>query len=77
MIRYTPSPSVTALLAFSINAGLAASTVTPGSTPPLVSRTMPVMLLWACAAVDRAKRATESAKPRIRNLHVIPTPPLL
>src|SRR5438132_1656334 len=30
-----------------MSAGLAASTVTPGSTAPLVSRTTPAMLLWA------------------------------
>ena len=43
VIRYTPDESDTADRTFSINAGLAASTVTPGSTPPEVSRTTPVI----------------------------------
>ena len=36
-IRYCPVPSVTAERVFSISAGLAASTVTPGRTAPDVS----------------------------------------
>src|SRR5688500_10112756 len=47
MILYCPLPSVTTLRTFSINAGLAASTVTPGSTAPDESRTTPSM--DACA----------------------------
>src|SRR5215831_2830354 len=46
-IRYWPVPSVMALRVFSISAGLAASTVTPGSTAPDVSLTTPAM--DACA----------------------------
>jgi hypothetical protein len=46
-IRYCPVPSVTAERTFSISAGLAASTVTPGSTAPDVSLTMPA--IEACA----------------------------
>jgi len=42
-MRYCPVPSVIADRTFSINAGLAASTVTPGSTPPEASLTVPVM----------------------------------
>jgi hypothetical protein len=42
MMRYCPEPSVTAERVFSISAGLDASTVTPGSIPPDVSRTVPV-----------------------------------
>ena len=34
MMRYWPDPSVVAERVFSINAALAASTVTPGSTAP-------------------------------------------
>jgi hypothetical protein len=41
---------VTALRVFSMSAGLEASTVTPGRTAPLVSRTVPEMAL-ACAQV--------------------------
>ena len=40
-IRYRPVPSDTVVRTFSINAGLAASTVTPGSTAPEASRTVP------------------------------------
>jgi hypothetical protein len=43
MIRYWPAPSVTAVRTFSINAGLDASTVTPGSTAPDESRTAPAI----------------------------------
>src|SRR5688572_1758670 len=49
MIRYCPDPSVTTDRTFSINAGLLASTVTPGSTAPDASRTTPAMLAWAYA----------------------------
>src|SRR5678815_2137564 len=47
---YFPAPSLTAERTFSIRAGLAASTVTPGRTAPDVSLTTPVSALWACAA---------------------------
>src|SRR4029453_16536606 len=42
VIRYCPAPSVTAERTFSMRAGLDASTVTPGSTPPDSSLTVPV-----------------------------------
>src|SRR5678816_806950 len=42
-MRYWPEPSVTALRTFSMSAGLAASTTTPGSTAPELSFTMPVI----------------------------------
>jgi hypothetical protein len=41
MMRYCPDPSVTAVRVFSVNAGLEASTVTPGSTAPDASFTVP------------------------------------
>src|SRR5262245_2207886 len=47
MMRYWPVSSVVADLTFSISAGLEASTVTPGSTPPDASRTVPVREAWA------------------------------
>src|SRR5215212_10653660 len=52
MILYCPEPSVIADRTFSISAGLDASTVTPGSTAPDASLTVPAMELvfWACAA---------------------------
>jgi hypothetical protein len=42
-MRYWPEPSVTAERTFSINAGLEASTVTPGNTAPDVSLTTPAI----------------------------------
>src|SRR5262245_33367070 len=48
MILYRPCPSVTAVRTFSIKAGLATSTVTPGTTAPDVSRTTPAIApVWA------------------------------
>ena len=49
--RYWPRPSVTVERTFSMSAGLVASTVTPGSTPPEASLTVPVMapVLVPCA----------------------------
>jgi hypothetical protein len=45
---------VTTVRIFSMRAGLEASTVTPGSTPPLESLTTPVIALWADAAAGRS-----------------------
>ena len=42
-MRYWPEVSVTAERTFSMSAGLDASTVTPGSTAPDVSFTVPVI----------------------------------
>jgi hypothetical protein len=42
---YWPEESVTTVRTFSMRAGLAASTVTPGNTAPDVSLTTPAMLL--------------------------------
>jgi hypothetical protein len=47
MMRYCPVPSVTAERVFSMRTGLAASTVTPGSTAPEASLITP--LIDACA----------------------------
>src|SRR6266545_7797257 len=54
-----PWPSVTAVRTFSIRTGLAASTVTPGSTAPELSRTTPAMPLVCCARAG-AGAATRS-----------------
>jgi hypothetical protein len=63
-IRYWPLSSVTADRSFSISAGLAASTVTPGSTAPEVSRTAPAM--DPCAYADAgASKATVSKTSRL------------
>ena len=47
-----------------MSAGLDASTVTPGSTPPDVSCTSPEMLAWAAASLGKAT----TAKPMTRIL---------
>src|SRR5262245_17336991 len=58
MMRYCPVSSVTAVRTFSMSAGLAASTVTPGSTPPDASRTVPVRDAWAKTLAGRISTAT-------------------
>src|ERR1043166_2775527 len=58
-IRYWPVPSETADRVFSIRAGLATSTVTPGSTAPDVSFTTPVIDAWANARVGNRTRHTK------------------
>ncbi len=57
-MRYWPESSVTAVRTFSMSAGLEASTVTPGSTPPDESRTVPAREPWArtLAGVSRTSR---------------------
>src|SRR4029453_1156234 len=69
MIRYCPEPSVTATRDLSMRAGLEASTVTPGSTAPDASRTVPVR--EACAntvagSSETARARTHFVKIRIR-----------
>ena len=49
---------------FSISAWLAASTVTPGSTAPDVSLTMPAMALCACAAAGHRARHPSTKRTR-------------
>src|SRR5215510_9173236 len=65
-MRYWPFPSVTTERTFSISAGLAASTVTPGSTAPDVSLTTPAIPLacWAAAIGGSDKRTTRSERLR-------------
>src|SRR5437016_2219528 len=50
-MRYCPVPSEAAERTFSMSAGLAASTVTPGSTAPDESLTVPAITACAEAAV--------------------------
>ena len=50
-MRYCPPPSVTTVRTFSMSTGLLASTVTPGSTAPDVSFTVPVIVACANAMV--------------------------
>src|SRR4030095_7941293 len=55
-MRYCPASSVSAVRTFSMRAGLEASTVTPGSTPPDSSLTVPVRV--PCAQTSDGKRVT-------------------
>src|SRR5688572_17605897 len=50
-MRYWPESLVTVVRCFSMRAGLDASTVTPGNTPPEASLTTPAISAWACAKV--------------------------
>src|SRR5262249_8557937 len=54
--RYWPEGSDTVVFDFSISAGLVAVTVTPGSTAPLASFTVPLIALCAHAAPEAASR---------------------
>src|SRR6187401_167822 len=71
-MRNWPDPSVIAVRLFSMSAGLAASTVTPGKTAPDVSRTMPA--IDACAKSEWGatrtlpNTATIAASRRIESL---------
>ena len=69
VIWYMPEPSVTADRTLSISAGLAASTVTPGSTAPDASLTTPAMALVcadATAGSDRSSAATKMIRANVR-----------
>ena len=61
-MRNWPTPSVMATRIFSMRTGLAASTVTPGSTAPELSRTLPARV--ACANADIGRRITKARSPR-------------
>jgi hypothetical protein len=63
-MRNWPDPSVTAERTFSMSAGLDASTVTPGSTAPDVSRTLPVIVAWAAAVDGRTASVTKTTNAR-------------
>src|SRR5262245_31318389 len=66
-ILYAPFASVVADRTCSINAGLAASTVTPGSTAPVASFTTPANALCARAAVGSASsRASMPTDTKVR-----------
>src|SRR5215831_5864211 len=57
MIRYWPVPSVTTVRDFSMSTGLAASTLTPGSTAPDASLTRPAIAGWENAGTERSNNA--------------------
>jgi hypothetical protein len=63
MIWNRPDPSVTVVRTFSISTGLAASTVTPGSTAPELSRTTPEIVAWANAAAGSTARQSRASAP--------------
>src|ERR1043166_2188844 len=65
MMRYCPVESVTTERTFSINAGLDASTVTPGRTAPEESFTTPVIEACAKAIEDIVTRTMTIAPIRI------------
>src|ERR1043166_1057089 len=60
-MRYCPVASEIAVRVFSISTGLAASTVTPGSTAPDASFTVPARATWAYAAAGRSTAAAAAA----------------
>src|SRR5687768_14186920 len=62
MMRNWPVSSVTAVRIFSMRTGLEASTLTPGSTAPDVSRTTPVMEdCWPKATEGTTRRNAETS----------------
>src|SRR5262245_13574760 len=69
-MRYCPVSSLTTARTFSIRTGLAASTVTPGSTPPDASLTTPVMAPCAKAAAGRSSTIARTAADRRANAHI-------
>src|SRR5688572_1517064 len=64
MIRYWPLPSVTTVRAFSMSAGLAASTLTPGRMAPDESLTMPATAGWENAGVESRSNAAMTKDPK-------------
>src|SRR4051812_6013508 len=65
---YLPSPSVDTVFVFSISTSLATSTVTPGSTAPDASFTVPPIALCARAAAGNAITHTIAANSHRHNL---------
>ena len=68
VMRYCPVPSVTAVRTFSMRTGLAASTVTPGSTAPDASFTTPEIEapLWAEAVPEISSASTLAPRTLIQ-----------
>src|SRR5262249_31415054 len=74
-ILYAPLASVFTDRTFSISAGLAASTVTPGSTAPVASLTTPANALCARAVVGSARHASATTNDIAIRLLVMQFPP--
>jgi hypothetical protein len=68
--------SVTAVRAFSMSTPLDASTVTPGSTAPDVSRTSPAMVAWAKAVEGMTATAAQRSQRNDRRHVRIRLPPI-
>src|SRR5213083_1785000 len=64
---YRPSPSEVTVRTFSMRAGLVASAVTPGNTPPDASRITPAIPLacWAHAAGGRSSAHVRATRGRL------------
>src|SRR5262249_44129374 len=77
MIRYCPVLSVTAERVFSMSAELDASTVTPGSTAPEASRTVPVSAACASAGAGSRTRTTMRIAVDDVSVRIEMTPPQL
>src|SRR4029453_8530261 len=73
-ILYWPCASVTTDRVFSMSAGLLASTVTPGSTAPLVSRTTPAIDPWAKLSAGSATRPTIAKRVRAKLMRINDSP---
>ena len=69
-MRYCPASSVVTTRTFSINAGLDASTVTPGSTAPDVSLTAPAIDACARAAVGTSTINTSAIDASLRRVSI-------
>src|SRR5262245_1871869 len=72
-IRYCPASSVVTVLTFSMSAVLLASTVTPGRTPPVESRTTPAIAPDCCAAAP-AGTNNHTANTRLRVIRPVMEP---
>src|SRR5438552_13140297 len=70
-MRYWPVASLTTERTFSISTGLAASTVTPGSTAPDASLTTPVMAACANAVTGRSTTTNRAAADRLANGYIV------
>src|SRR4249920_3289866 len=73
-MRYCPVSSVTPVRTLVMSAGLDASMVTPGSTAPEVSRTVPARLC-ALARLGNTKRLAITTSNRISSRFMSENPP--
>ena len=76
-IEYVPEPLVTVERVFSISAGLDTSTVTPGSTPPDASLTVPEMVLVCADAITGVRTRASKTKQRTVSERITTAPPWL